>query len=393
MSRLSYTIEQLKFISSLRNSGLDWLEVSKQFNEKFGTKKTRIAIRKTYARYEDENLEELSDDVILKNITERHRTSETNRILRKENKLLASSVDDISAIVEEFEKLLKKVKLKKVKIPKAKKTKGLTSMTLEALISDTHYGLKTKSFDSDIARDRMRSFTDALLAEEERYSKNYNVEEFILLLNGDIIQSATMHKDSGKSCHLTNAEQLAVAIESLFFDLIYPVATRGKKVKIIATSGNHDREDSQRFTVDPGNSYYSYTIYKSLELLCKACGLDNVKIDIPKKAYHVYTVYGSNFVVEHGDLIRSNKENDLEQHLMKRAAQVGKLLQGIRFGHYHNDKIGSIGRYIGNGSLVSDDHFGDGLGYVSRPCQVINYYVNTKKRNTSYYHSFVVNLG
>ena len=392
---MSYTIEEIKYLQQLRKeTDLDWKEIVAKWNEKFAAssgKKTLNALRKTYKRYEDEDL---SNDAFVKTIAEKHTASNTSRKLRAENKVLVETLLQVDEVVEKFEEMLKRFKIPKIKIPKAPKSKrGLTKMTLEALVSDTHYGLKTKSFDSEVARERMKRFTEALIGEEIRYSKNYNVEKFILLLNGDIIQSATMHKDSGKSCHLTNAEQLAIATESLFFDLIYPVAMRGKPVDVSGLGGNHDREDSQRFTVDPGTSYYTYTIYKSLELLCKAAGLKNVKFEIPKKAYLVYDVYNSSFVVEHGDLIRSNKEPDLEQHLMKRAAQVGKLLQGIRFGHYHNDKIGQIGRYIGNGSLVSDDHFGDGLGYVSRPCQIINYYVDTKKRNTSYYHSFVVNLG
>lgn len=392
---MSYTDKSLRYLKTLREeTDLDWQEITEEWNEKFAQtsgKRTLNALRKTYRRYQDD---EITDDTLIKNIKSTHTAKKTANKLRKENKALVENLVDFDEIQEGIEKLVENVKCIKYKPPKKSKAKKkLKKMTIEALVSDIHYGLKTKTYSADVTRSRMRAYTAALINDKRRYEKNYNIEKFLVQLNGDIIQSATMHKDSGKSCHLTNAEQLAVAIESLFYDLLLPVALEGEEVEVIGMGGNHDRESSERFTVDPGTSYYTYTIYRSLELLCKASGLTNVKFIIPVGAYHIYEVYGFHFDIEHGDLLKTCRPDSLENHLMKRAAQVGKILSGIRIGHFHNDYVGSLGRHIVNGSTVSDDHYGDGLGYVSRPAMIINYYVETTENNTSYYHSLVVNLG
>ncbi len=389
----SWTDKEIQYLKALREeSQMDWKEIADEMNDQFGwtTKKTLNSIRKAYKRYEDA---EVVDDLLIKNIQTRVTATKTATKLRKENKALVEVQMTMEEIQEGIESLIESVKHTKYKPPKkAKVNKKLPKMTIEALVSDIHYGLKTKTYDADITRQRMVQYTTALIESKNRYKTTHNVEKFLIQLNGDIIQSATMHKDSGKSCHLTNPQQLAIAIESLFYDVILPIALEGEEVEVIGLGGNHDREDSTRFTVDPGTSYYTYTIYRSLELLCRASGLKNVTFKIPAIAYHIYEVYGRSFIIEHGDLLKSNAVASLESQLMKRSSQVGKLLCGIRIGHFHNDYVGALGRHIVNGSAVTDDHYGEGLGYVSRPVMLINYYVESDNKNTSYYNSLAVNL-
>lgn len=389
---MSWNDKKIKLLKSLREeTDLDWKEITEEMNEQFGENKTLNSIRKAYKRYEDS---EVSEDTLIKNIKTAFTAKKTASKLRKENKTIVESLigfDDVISAIDS----LKKVKLINFKankpIKKSKKKKG---MIMEALLSDLHYGLKTKSFDSSVLRSRLKKYVGAFIASKNREEKSHNIEMFRLLLNGDIIQSTSFHgAKSEAACDITNAEQLAVAIESLFFDVVLPLAKEGYPVEIIGMSGNHDRFLPDKFTIDPGKHYFTWTIYKALENLCKAAGIKNVKFIIPEKAYHVYDCFGSKFLVEHGDLVKKGSPETLEKQLMKRSAQVGEILKGIRIGHFHNDFVGNVGRYIVNGSPVSDDHYGDCLGYVSRPSQLINYYVETDKRDTSYYQSFVVNLG
>ena len=184
-----------------------------------------------------------------------------------------------------------------------------------------------------------------------------------------------MHKDSGESCDLTNAEQIAVATRSLYEDVLLPIALAGKPVKVIALAGNHDRERSERVTVKPGKGYYTHSIYKALELVCEHTGLDNVEFIIPDDAYYVYDVFGSKYAVEHGDLIKGDSITALENQIMRRAAQHNVILDGIRIGHFHHTMVSDLGRHIINGSPTSNDHYGDGLGYRSVPAQLINIYM------------------
>lgn len=384
--------KEIKYLKSLREeTDLDWKEITEEMNEQFTERRTLNAVRKCYKRYQDEDI---SDDVLIKNLKTTATAKKTASKLRKENKVIVDNLvgfDDVLSAVES----IKKIKVGKLKVAKKpKKDKKKKGMIIEALLSDLHYGLKTKSFDSGVLRTRLEKYTGAFVDSLKRSEKNYNVELLRILLNGDIIQSTSFHgAKSEAACDLTNAEQLAVAVESLFFDVILPIAKEGYPVEIIGMSGNHDRFLPDKFTVDPGKHYFTWSIYKGLENLCKAAGIKNVKFIIPLRAYHVYDCFGSKFLLEHGDLLKKGSPESLEKQLMQRSAQVGMILKGIRIGHFHNDFVGNVGRYIVNASPVSDDHYGDGLGYVSRPAQLINYYVETDKRDTSYFHTFVVNLG
>jgi hypothetical protein len=391
---MAYSDKSIDYLRKLRESGLDWSEITEEWNDAFAEaegKKTLNALRKSYKRYMD--TEELSDDVLIKNLQTTLNARKRASKVTKENKALTEHLITTDEILTAIQSMLDKSNIKKLKIPKAsKKSKKKDNMIMEAMISDTHFGLKTKSFNTEIARSKMRKYANTFIDDAKRQQKNYNLEKINILGLGDYMQSATMHKDSALSCETTNAQQIADSIESLFFDFLLPVASLGIPIEFVGMCGNHDREADKQFTVNPGITYYTYTIYKALEMLCKQTGLKNVKFTIAEDHYHILDVYGSKFLIHHGYLVKKFDQKAMEQEIVKRSGQNGVIISGIRMGHYHNDFVSSCGRYIVNGGLPSDDHFGNMLGYKSRPCQVINYYVDTKKRDNSFYHSFVVQL-
>lgn len=389
---MSYTDRQIKLIKDLRNSGLEWEEVADKFNDEFYDdfeRKSANAMRKTYDRYRHDDIE---DDTIIKNLKTSRVYARSNAKLKKENNKILDNLITIDGFLKELKTLLNESEIKKYKIPKVSKSKVKRKAVVEAVISDLHVGLKTKSYDYDILRKRLQKYSEVLFNEIESYSEKYQIEFIQILALGDIIQSATMHKDSKNSCHLTNAEQLAFSVECIFNDVILPIALTGHKIKFLGICGNHDREASDRFTANPGITYFTYTIYKTLEMLCEQSGLVNVEFEIPTDAYSIYEIFGHYFLAEHGYLVRKKSVDCMENMLVKRSTQHNVILSGIRIAHFHEDLVGSQGRYIVNGSTVSDDHFGNGLGYKSRPSQLINYYIEDNSNETSYNHSFSVNL-
>lgn len=386
---MGYSDSKIKAIKELvEKYGRQWQLVADTFNEQFDENKSANAMRKAFDRFENV---EVNDDTLISNLEKARRASVENQRLRKAQKALIDSNIDLRDILVQVEALIKSGSFKKYKVPKIKTSKKKKNMVIEPLISDIHFGLKTESYDVEVARKAVRTVANVAIEEMKRYKKSYNINKFHLLLNGDLIQSATMHKNSHANCILTNAEQLAVAIESLFVDMILPLALTSTKVDVVGMCGNHDREGMDRFTTDPGKYYYTYTIYRSLELICQQTNLTNVSFTIPHDPYYVYEIFGSHYLVEHGDLVGKLSMPNLESQINKRSVQEDKLIKGIRIGHFHNDLIGSLGRYIVNGSSTSDDQYAKGLGYKCRPCQLINYYVETD-RNNPYYHTLVVNL-
>lgn len=392
---MGYSDKQLKFLIELGRQVSDdirWQDVTDMYNEEFGTTNTLNSLRKTFARHKDFDYD--APDVLTKNMISRLRATNENKKLKKEQKEILNSQLTFDEFLDEFTKVVSASNLKKhnIVVKKEKASKLKPRFVAEPIVCDGHLGLKTRNYNLDIATERYERFTKIFLVDLKKYQKYYTLDHIHLLLLGDNMQSATMHKDSGASCHLSNPEQIAACVEVLFFKVIKPIALTKKKLVITGVCGNHDKEDTKNFTVNPGRMYFTYTMYKCLEIMCQVAGFNNVTFNIPEDPYFVYEVFGSHYVAEHGNLVGKGTVCAMETMLIKRSAQENKLLSGIRMGNYHEDVCANNGRHIMNGSTVSEDHYAKGLGYKSRPCQLINYYVEDKTKDHSYHHSFPVDL-
>ena len=169
---MAYSDKSIQYLQSLREeTDLDWSEITEEWNDHYSHesgKKTLNALRKTYKRFQDEII---SEDVLIKNIKSTATARKTASKLRKENKTIVDNLigfDDVISAIES----LKSVKLAKPKVKKpAKKSKKKTGMIMEALLSDLHYGLKTKTFDSSVLRNRLQKYTSAFIKSKERAEK------------------------------------------------------------------------------------------------------------------------------------------------------------------------------------------------------------------------------
>ena len=334
-----------------------------------------------------------SEDTLAKNITSARRQSKINSKLRKEQRSIVDKVLEQEDFLNEIRKLAKTFKIDKQKVAKVKKSKNKKKMTMELMLSDLHYGKLTDTFNNEVARKRMSTLTNVFLEEMVRESNSFNVERCKLLLLGDIIESATMHREESlTNCEFGNQQQVTAAITSLFNDCILPIAKTGIQVDVVGVTGNHDRLTVQKTYNKPGKEYVTHTIYHILKMLCETAGLKNVSFDIPEGTYAPYEVYGSHYLAEHGDMF-SHVQKNLEAHLAARAIQCGHVLSGIRFGHLHEELSIGRGRFIRNASLPGTDGYSDINGYANTAAsQTINFYVETDSRPTPFYKSFPVYL-
>ena len=386
-----YTDKQVKRIIELKNLGLTWKEVVEDFNLEFDENKTANGVKKTYQRYKDFDF---SQDTLISNMRKVHSARKARSNATKENKALLEVLEFRDDLVEEVTEVLKNNKIGKVKLPKPKKSKKKKNLAIEMLISDIHIGLKTKSYNLDVAERRISEYTKTTLEEIERLQKNYNVVKAQINLNGDLMQGAHLHgNDSQVSCEFSDAKQMAEVIRILFFKVILPVAKLGIQVDILGMVGNHDRQSKDRPIHDAGERYLTYTIYKAIEMLSQTSGLNNVSMTIPTAEYSSFEMFGHHFIIEHGHAkgIALNT-TALEKQLLKRANQLGIIAKGIRIGHFHTEMSSNNGRHVVAPSPTSGDCYGDHLGFVAYPAMMLNYYVETESRNTSFYHTFCVNL-
>lgn len=389
-----YTDEQIDFVLEYAKKDLTWKDIAEQFNAKFDplSPKTANAVRKLHKRYEGV---ELSETAMLDNIRTAHSAKKAKSKILKENKTILDHLDLRDELLLEVEKVFKSCKVKKYKVPKPKKpSKVKTDLAMELLLSDLHFGIKTKSTNLEVLEKRMDKIIDVVLGEYSRLEKNYNITKLVVLLNGDLIQGNHLRSTAHTSCELTDAEQIVETIRILFHNVILRISLAlGIPVEIKGIAGNHDRTTPDRPIVDPGRTYISYVIYRAMQMLCEHAGLTNVSWEIAEEEFLAYEMFGHWFIVEHGHAPGIKKDSaSLERQLLKRGNQVKKIIKGIRIGHYHEPTILGFGRHIINGSIVTDDDFATHLGYITYPCQTLSYYVDTKSRDTSYYHSLFINV-
>lgn len=328
-------------------------------------------------------------------LAEKGKTKLVTSFVNKLESNISSEALFRKTLMKDCMKAINSVKVNKIRVKKPKiRSKGV-KMTMEAMLSDLHYGKKTKKVNLEVLRKRMREFSEVFIFEmEQKERSGFNVEKIIVALIGDIIESFTMHGiESAMSSEFGNAEQIQTAIVSIFEDFLLPVALTGKKIHCPCVSGNHDRVEREKTFNNPGKTYMSWVIYNMLKHLVKASGLTNVTFDIPEESFAIVNIYGSNVLYEHGDKLKNTTKTTIETKIINRQKQIGKTIHMARFGHWHEYVCYDRGRAIVNESLPGPDSYSTEMGFTSTPGQVINFYVNTKNRPTSFYYSFPVYLG
>lgn len=369
----------------------DW--IAKTASNQFGVDYTAEAIRSLYRRHKHNN--DVADPIAqVKVLKESARVKKDNSLKGKQNKILLDHMINTEDIVEQIQDAVKA--LNKVKVPKVKKVakKGRSNITAELMLSDWHIGKLTDSFNTEVARQRIRTYMVAVLADFERKAEHYNLEKIVVFLGGDMIENSLMHNmESMSGCEYQNPEQIRAAIELIFVEVFLPLATTGVSIHVVAVAGNHDRPQQDKTMNKPGKNSLCWVLYHALKMLTRQAGIKQMTWDIPEGTYTVYDYYGDLILFEHGDeLIGGSTRDGFVKHLMARSQQVGRLLKGMRLGHFHFYYQQDSGQVIINASLSGQDSYAEVKGYNSKAGQVVNYYVDTKNRNCSFYHSFLVQL-
>lgn len=385
-----YSDKQLKFIIEQRDSGLTWKEVAEVYSKKF-EQKSLDAIRRAYNKYQYQ--QELDVDEVDIGVLKSLRTARrANAAMGKQNRLIL----DQAITFEETLQALEEIEFVLPKYPSLQKIKSKTSgksMTIEAMLSDIHFGKKTKIFNDETCVRRLRQFRDALLMEINTNSKLYKIDKIIIAFLGDIIENATMHGlESLMGCEYSNPRQVQRAIEVLFQEIIVPIAATGIPVDVPCVTGNHDRDQEKKTYHNQGENHLTHIIYKTLELLTKTAGFKNVKFFISEKSYLTHPLYNNLILYEHFDLVKSSNKKSFEDQIQKRQAQLGKIIDFFHGGHFHEYTCWDRGRIIINGSVPGQDSYSETLGYNSYASQTINLYIKTKSRPTCFYKSFPVYL-
>lgn len=390
MGTFSYSDLQVKFLKELvAKHGKNWSIVSEEYNNKFGDNKTPNAVRKTFNRFEDE---EISDDTVISTLEKARKATVDNNKLRKTQQILLDKQITVESAVDILSAAIKAGNYKPIFVPKYTVDKTKKEMAMEVLFSDVHAGKKSDQFNLKILEARIKELSHTMLKEMTRYDTIYNVSTVIFAMLGDMIENSYFHQmESMSACEVENSEQVRIITELVYKYFLVPLARTGKKIIIPCITGNHSRWLPHKTYNKPGKNNISWIIYNFLRLLCETNGLKNLTFIIPEGLYCAVELFGKVIVYEHGDEIKGRSENDIEKHIHNRSKQLHKMIDFFRMGDKHQFAVYNKGRIIINGALCGNDSYSDSKGYSGIATQGINFYINRKK-GCPFYHSFPVDL-
>lgn len=325
----------------------------------------------------DETLDTLCEhpDWSVSNLAKRLRAAQrTNNQLRKVQREVfdGENQKDLREVIAECVSVIDRSK----PIKCAQHRDGEDHMIAEILLSDIQWGRLMHGYNTKVASERVREYIRHVITEIKiKSSQGVYFDKIILACLGDIIESDKKHTNSGRGCDSGTAEQLKVAIEVLFLDVIVPLAELGYNVEVYGITGNHDHDGRGLEQYLPGSQHLSWPMYHALKMLTEAKGYTNVMFEIPDGAYLVKDIYGFNVVYEHGVGV-SVSDNALTKRMVERGNQVRKHMSYIRIGDKHNVSRFNLDTRVVNGATFGrcDDKGGGEYssiqGYAAEPAQL-----------------------
>jgi predicted phosphodiesterase len=358
-----------------------FVEISAFIEKTYGQVIDELEVKDIYNKYKNS----FEGNLALPKLKELARAKKTNSITSKENRTILQLWNDRDDILDAIKAAAREIGKMKVPTLKQKKNSKKKGITKELLLSDIHFGKVTESFNLEILKKRLKQVVEATVGEIERDSKEYNIDEIIVGLLGDIIENYSMHSlESAKGCEFGNAKQIYEALINIFKIVIVPLNQLGYKIRVVCVTGNHDRDGTQRTYHHPGEENFTYVIYNALKDLSETAGLKNISFTIPKDPWAIIEVYGNKVLYEHYDNAKSADRKGLEALMTKRANQLNIVIDYMRGGHFHEPTSFRNGRIQINGCLTGNDSFASVLGYNSEASQTLNTFVNSSRRYKMY---------
>lgn len=389
---MEYQAAHLNFMGRMRATGASWQEVADEFFREFKIRKTAHALRLAFARERD--MEDVEAPAAV--YTALRTTRRTNARLRRESNAIIDSQVLVDGAVESIGDIISKIPVPKLVAPiKPAMSKQGGKMIMELLLSDWHIGKKTDTFNLAVAGRRIDEVVENFTREFKSNCEKYSVERIIIASLGDMIESASMHgTESMLGCEFYTTVQVAEMLKLLLTRVVIPLHKLGVPITFIGIPGNHDRYEPKKTYVDRGTNSLTYIAYSTIQLFVEHMKLKNITFNVSKGSYVLEPIWGGRELIcyEHMDEAKAPTKQALVELLNRRQNQFGKSITYIRGGHWHEHTVYDRGGIIVNGSLSGPDGYSDGLGLKTTACQVINTYIETKTKRTSFFHSFPVAL-
>lgn len=245
--------------------------------------------------------------------------------------------------------------------------------TVEILFSDLQIGKVSEQYNTAVAKRALKYYGQEVLSIVE----DARPERIVFASLGDIVEDHLKHGvQSAISTDTGLAEQMADAIESVWWSVLAPLVELGIPMEFVGIQGNHGSSEHKGMDMFKAGRYgYDYTIYKTWATMCKLVGADHVTFNIPEGHFTTYEIYGKLTVAEHG-YGHNCTEVGMNKHKDKRATNLKRYVDRYVCGDMHH-----VCLYDNSNLCVNGAFFGIGydaieysaiLGFHAVPAQIVN---------------------
>lgn len=255
--------------------------------------------------------------------------------------------------------------------------------TAVLVLSDTHAGKESASYNSDVFAARLRHVGTTVERLVRIHRSDHKVQKLVIIMDGDMVDGEGIYPTQPFHVDQTVLNQIFRVAVPAYLEFLGLMSQLFKSVEVHCVPGNHGRVG--KFAAETSN--WDTVLYNVLEIATK----DNKRItwDITDGWHKFVEVDGTRILVAHGHQIKSVLNipwYGVTTKIMRWAGSVGPFDIFI-MGHYHtrayadwNDK-----QFIMNGTMVTDDEFSREVVGMSSSTQQTLFFTHPTKKVTSYH--------
>lgn len=230
-------------------------------------------------------------------------------------------------------------------------------------------------YDFDVFARRLQYVIDKTISYTVRNMQAHAFEEVQVLLTGDMV-SGIIHDELEASNQLNIVEQAHLGA-LVTAQALLELARAFPRVVVTGVVGNHGRVKHAKYYKHKQTVNWDFVFYQTLALLLR--NQKNVQFHIPMSFWAGVEIQGHNFLVMHGDIIKSWGSipfygiNRAVARWVEIQSSVDKFFEYFVFSHFHTKAIlqGVRGERIMNASLKGGDEYAVDMGFFNDPIQLL----------------------
>jgi len=241
--------------------------------------------------------------------------------------------------------VVKEIAKHKLVLPKVSLMTKSTSKREEFSIldlSDIHYGMVNKVFDSKLGRDRVTYNREIFKVELHNLiesigqihgllSTSYSLKKLYINFLGDIITNDRIFE--GQVFHIEGcAGQQIWEVQAHMIFLINQLLRYYEEIEVNCVVGNHGRSRAISKVDEPVQNNFEYHLYRIIQVAFEK--EKRVKVHVPTSYEHIADIGPWKHLLLHGDKMRGSSKNNIEKQVKDLILNVGNF-DSLDMGHFH----------------------------------------------------------